>query len=268
MQSVIVWVAALAIAFGGARYFRHESDLKPAIVTPQMNVHRELSGDLAARFYRVTHGAVDARTLPHPKLIALTFDDGPYPIFTPLLLDELRAMRVPATFFLIGRDALEWPGITRAVEADGNEIADHTFSHPDLDKETPAQVRMEIIRGRNALWSLVHDPSVRDLMRPPHGRYTPQTLRVAQQLGYRVVLWTDDSGDWRTMTPAQIQANLLGRASAPDLVLLHSGKLATIQALPEVVARFRKAGYTFVTAGELLRQVQPAAINHPRHFSV
>ncbi len=69
-----------------------------------------------------------------PKLIALTFDDGPYPIFTPLLLDELRDLHVPATFFLIGRDAEQWPDLTRRIEAGGNEIADHTYSHPNLDQ--------------------------------------------------------------------------------------------------------------------------------------
>lgn len=265
---LLALIAAIVIAFGGYRVFRHESDLKPAIVTPDMNVHREFSGDFTARFYRVTHGSVAARSLPHPKLIALTFDDGPYPMFTPLLLDELREMHVPATFFLIGRDAQQWPGISRAVEADGNEIADHTYSHPNLDQESAAQVQFEIVRGRDTLWQLTHDPSVRDLMRPPHGRYTMATLRVAQRLGYKVVLWTDDSGDWRTLTTQQIQANLLHSASAPDIVLLHSGKLATIEALPEVVARFRKAGYTFVTAGQLLREVEPAAINHPRHAAV
>jgi peptidoglycan/xylan/chitin deacetylase (PgdA/CDA1 family) len=105
-------------------------------------------------------------------------------------------------------------------------------------------------------------------MRPPHGRYTMQTLRTVQQLGYHVVLWTDDSGDWRTLTVQTIQNDLLRHASAPDIVLLHSGKLATIEALPEVVARFRKAGYRFVTVGQLLREATPAAINHPVRVTV
>ncbi len=268
MQTVLAFIVAALVVAGGFRVFRHDSDIKPALVTPHMNVHAEFSGDFSARLYRVTHGMVAQRTLAHPKLIALTFDDGPYPMFTPLLLDELRAMHVHATFFLIGRDAQQWPGIARLIEADGNEIADHTYTHPDLDHETNAQVREEILKGRDVLWHLTHDASVRDLMRPPHGRYTAATLRVAQRLGYKVVLWTDDSGDWRTLTPKQVETNLLHYASAPDIVLLHSGKLATIEALPSVVARFRKAGYTFVTAGELLRQVQPEAINHPLHLSV
>jgi peptidoglycan-N-acetylglucosamine deacetylase len=265
-------VAAIALAFvvagGAVRVFRHESDLKPALVTPAMNVHNEFSGDFSARVYRITHRVFADNREPRPKLIALTFDDGPYPMYTPLLLDELHELHVPATFFLIGRDAQQWPELARRIEADGNEVADHTYSHPDLDHESAAQVQDEVLRGRDVLWSITHDPAVRDLMRPPHGRYTEATLRAVQALGYDVVLWTDDSGDWRTMTPEQIERNMLRYATAPDIVLLHSGKLATIEALPSVVARFRSAGYEFVTAGELLRRVAPEALNHPFRAAV
>ena len=190
--------------------FRHESNSVPAIVTPQMDVHDEFSGDFSRACSIVSlHGRLQPIMSTRPKLIALTFDDGPYPIFTPLLLDELHDDGVPATFFLIGRDAEQWPEITRRIEADGNEIADHTYSHPNLDKETPAQVQEEVLRGRDVLWSIAHDPSVRTLMRPPHGRYTMTTLRTLQGLGYHVVLWTDDSGDWRTLTPEHIASDMI-----------------------------------------------------------
>lgn len=267
MQLIIAIVLAAALAIGGVRVLKHESDLTPALVTPGMDLHAEFSGDVSARAYRLLHGTL-AASAERPKLIALTFDDGPYPMFTPLLLDELRALNVPATFFLIGRDAEQWPEITRRIEGDGNEIADHTYSHPNLDQETPDEVKFEVLHGRDVLWNIAHDPAVRDLMRPPHGRYTTVTLRTVQSLGYQVVLWTDDSGDWRSLTPEQIENHMLSHASAPDIVLLHSGKLATIEALPDVIRRFRAAGYEFVTAGELLRRVTPAAINHPRRLSV
>ena len=268
VKSILAILVALALGAGGWRLFRHESNLVPAIVTPQMDVHDEFSGDFSARLYRVLHRTVAADNSSRPKLIALTFDDGPYPIFTPLLLDELRKEGVPATFFLIGRDAEQWPEITRRIEADGNEIADHTYSHPNLDKETPAQVQEEVLRGRDVLWSIAHDPSVRFLMRPPHGRYTMTTLRTLQGLGYHVVLWTDDSGDWRTLTPGHIASDMIRHASAPDIVLLHSGKLATIEALPAVIERFQRAGYRFVTVGEMLRLTSPQAINHPKRVEV
>ena len=260
-------VAAAVLALVGAREFRASTEATPAVVTPNTNIHGEISNAFTARVSRLG-AALEHGDDPHPKLIALTFDDGPYPMFTPLLLDELRRMRVPATFFLIGRDAEQWPAITQRIEAEGNEVADHTYSHPNLDQESPAQVRVELLRGRDVLWKLTHDLATRDLMRPPHGRYTLSTLRAATEIGYQVVLWTDDAGDWRTLTPAQIENDVLTHASAPDIVLLHSGKLATIEALPMVVARFRAAGYTFVTASELLRRASPYSLNHPRRAAL
>jgi peptidoglycan-N-acetylglucosamine deacetylase len=263
----IAIVVAIGLIAGAWRVVVHKSNLTPALVTPATNVHLEFSDDVVARLFRVTHELPEDRS-GRPRLIALTFDDGPYPIFTPMLLDVLHDLRVPATFFLIGRDALEWPELTRRIESDGNEIADHTYTHPNLDQETPVEVRKEILEGRDALWQLSHDPAVKVLMRPPHGRYTERTLQIAQGLGYSVVLWTDDSGDWRTITVEAIERHLLAHATAPEIVLLHSGKLATIEALPFVVDRFRKAGYRFVTVGELLKLVQTTDLNHPLRKAV
>jgi peptidoglycan/xylan/chitin deacetylase (PgdA/CDA1 family) len=165
---------------------------------------------------------------------------------------------------LIGRDAEQWPELARRIEASGNEVADHTYSHPNLDEESAAQVRDEILEGRDVLWKLTHDPAVRTMMRPPHGRYTIATLKVVQSLGYTTVLWTDDGGDWRTLTPEQLEAHVASHATAPDIVLLHSGKLATIAAIPSLVERFRKAGYEFVTVGELYQRVGSGALNAPK----
>jgi peptidoglycan-N-acetylglucosamine deacetylase len=268
MRAIAILLLAAVVAYGGWRTLAHRSGMKPAFVTPTMNTHLEFSDDMLARAYRASTIPSSATKLARPKLIALTFDDGPYPLFTPMLLDVLHDLHVPATFFLIGRDAEQWPELARRIEADGHEVADHTYSHPNLDEETPAQVRSEILQGRDVLWSLTHDPSVRKLMRPPHGRYTEETLKVVQSLGYSTVLWTDDGGDWRTLTPEEIGSQVIDHATAPDLVLLHSGKLATIQALPDIVARFRKAGYTFVTVGQLLSHVSPDALNHPERGSV
>jgi peptidoglycan-N-acetylglucosamine deacetylase len=265
---VAIVAAAVLIVGGGWRVIVHKSNLVPALVTPTTNVNLEFSDEVAARLYRATHELPTEDRSARPRLIALTFDDGPYPIYTPMLLDMLHDLHVPATFFLIGQDARQWPELTRRIEAEGNEIGDHTYTHPNLDQESADQVRKEILEGRDALWDLSHDPSVRVLMRPPHGRYTEETLRVAQELGYSVVLWTDDGGDWRTVTVAALQRHLLEHATAPEIVLLHSGKLATIEALPFVVDRFKRAGYRFVTVGELLKLVQTGELNHPLRRAV
>lgn len=262
-------IACAALAYAGYRLFVHSGRVEPAVITPKMDAQQALSTSFGGRVKRllnehVTYGNRSNR----PRLIALTFDDGPYPVFTPLLLDELARMNVHATFFLIGRDSQQWPELTRRIEADGNEIADHTYTHPDLDKETPAQVRTEILQGRDSLYAIVRDPSVLHLFRPPHGRYTVQTIEVAQALGYKTILWTDDAGDWRKVTPQVLTRHLEEHATAPEIVLLHSGKLATIQMLPGVIARFRAAGYQFVTVGQMLGRVTTAELNHPAKHGV
>ena len=268
VKGIVVIALLAAFVYGGWRAIVHKSNVAPAIVTPETNVHMEFSGNLIPRLYRVTHELSTGDRSNRPRLIALTFDDGPYPIFTPMLLDVLRDLHVPATFFLIGKDAQQWPELTKRIEADGNEIADHTYTHPNLDQETTPEVRREILEGGQALWALTHDPAVLTLMRPPHGRYTERTLQIAQGLGYSVVLWTDDSGDWRTLTVPKLQTHLLEHATAPEIVLLHSGKLATVEALPYVVERFKQAGYRFVTVGTLLKLVQTGEINHPLRRAV
>ncbi len=264
--------AIVSVALAGYvlyRIFAHSSALlQPALVTPRMNVHRALSPSLDARVDRLLHEHQDTDRLGRPKLIALTFDDGPYAVTTPLLLDALHDLHVRATFFLIGRDAEQFPELVRRIEGYGNEIGNHTYSHPNLDELAPGAVRAELVKGRVVLLHLAHDPSIRSLMRPPHGRYTEETVDVAQSLGYHVVLWTEDPGDWQTLTVAQIAHSIEDHATAPSIVLLHNGKLATVQALAQIVPAFRSNGFQFVTVGELLRRAMPENINHPAKLSL
>src|SRR5438477_1319264 len=95
-----------AIGYGVYRIVLHASHLQPAVVTPQMNAREAVAPSLLGHVKRLLRDQAISGTPAHgEKLIALTFDDGPYPVFTPLLLDELNALKIPATFFLIGHDA-------------------------------------------------------------------------------------------------------------------------------------------------------------------
>jgi peptidoglycan/xylan/chitin deacetylase (PgdA/CDA1 family) len=175
-------------------------------------------------------------------------------------------LHVPATFFLIGRDAEQFPDLTRAILADGNEIGDHTLTHPDLDLLDDAAVRHELVDGAATLERIAPAPSERRIFRPPHGRYTLATIRTAQAAGFDTVLWSDDPGDWRAISGAALRKHVLHYATAPAIVLLHSGKVTTVASLPELVARFRQAGYTFVTVGELMRRTSASELNRPAKF--
>jgi peptidoglycan/xylan/chitin deacetylase (PgdA/CDA1 family) len=268
-----VWWAAAVLAavvlYVGYRLVVHVSSAPPpAVITAQMDVHRAVSMDLDARLGRLLHDRYTGDRSNRPRLIALTFDDGPYPVTTPLLLDALRDLDVPATFFLIGRDAEQFPELARRIERQGNEIGNHTYAHPDLDKLSSAAVRAELIKGRGVLRAVAADPGIDTLFRPPHGRFTEATLVAAQRLGYDTIFSTDDGGDWRSVGARALALHIEAHATAPEIVLLHSGNPATIEMLPEVVERFRKSGYRFVTVSRLLMQVPPQQINHPARRAV
>jgi peptidoglycan/xylan/chitin deacetylase (PgdA/CDA1 family) len=253
----------LAAAGYGARRLWLKSDdlLRPVVVLRNADARALLAPPLAVRVAAV----LGRRRAPagSAKLVALTFDDGPYPVVTPLLLQVLREAGVPATFFLIGRDAEQYPGLTRAIAGGGHEIADHTLTHPDLDRLPDAAVAAELRLGAASLERIAPDPAERRLFRPPHGRYTSATIRVAQTSGFDTILWSDDPGDWRAVPAAALRDHLLGRATAPEIVLLHSGRQATVAMLPEVIAAYRRAGFGFVTVSELLRRVPVDQLNHP-----
>lgn len=269
IRALLLTILFLAGAYGVYRVFVHTSTImRPAVITPAMNAHRVLSPDLGARVDRLLHGQTGGDRSNRPRLIALTFDDGPYPVTTPLLLDVLAQLHVPATFFLIGRDAEQYPELTRRISLAGHEIADHTYSHPNLDQLSDAAVREELLKGAAVLHRYSADPAIDKFFRPPHGRFTEETIDVAQALHYHTILWSDDAGDWRSVPAKELADHLEQHATAPDIVLLHSGRLPTIAMLPEVVARFRKAGYRFVTVGALLRSVPAAETNHPAKHPV
>jgi peptidoglycan/xylan/chitin deacetylase (PgdA/CDA1 family) len=241
---------------------RARAELVPSYIPRNADARAFLDPPLAARIDVIVHG----RPPPGPRLIALTFDDGPYPVATPLLLDRLHDLGIHATFFLIGNDALQYPEITRRIVADGNELGNHTFTHPDLDKLDGPAVTQELTRARESLEALAGVRTVGEVMRPPHGRYTLDTVETAQRDGYDVALWTDDPGDWRNVGVDSLAEHVFAYATAPEILLLHSGRMPTVALLDRLVPRFRAAGYRFVTLGEIVREAGPAALNGAAHI--
>ena len=260
----------VAVGYLAFRLFAHSSALmEPAVITPSMDAHHVLAPTLDARLYRLTHERREADRAGRPRLIALTFDDGPYAVTTPLLLDVLNDLRVRATFFLIGRDAELQPELTRRIVSEGFEVANHTYTHPRLDIAPAKRVVEELVNGTRALRAFTNAKTISEEWRPPHGRYTEATITTAQRLGYTTVLWNDDPGDYRRYATSQmLRAHIAAHASAPEILLLHSGVLSTIEMLPSVVAEFRAQGYTFVTVSELFAHTPLEEINHPERITL
>lgn len=163
----------------------------------------------------------------HPGEIALTFDDGPNPAWTPRLLELLARHDVKATFFLVGKYASEESVLTRLIANAGHAIGNHTWSHPNLALTAPRRVREELRNARDALEQITGTP-VR-LFRPPFGARRPDVLHAARELGMTPVLWNAMTNDWEEPSAERIAAKLArkiesakqrGRAAN---VVLHDG---------------------------------------------
>jgi len=145
---------------------------------------------------------------PRPGELALTFDDGPNPAWTPRLLDILAGHEVRATFFLVGSFAQAEPGLVRRIAAAGHVIGNHSWSHPNLALTPAAKVRDELLRTKDTLQQITGRP-VR-YFRPPFGARRPAVFRAARLLGLEPVLWNAMTSDW-SETSADVIAQRLSR---------------------------------------------------------
>jgi peptidoglycan/xylan/chitin deacetylase (PgdA/CDA1 family) len=183
------------------------------------------------------------------KVLALTFDDGPHPITTPLILDTLRRFRVRATFFVVGAKVDEHPEMVRRIHEAGHQVACHTYSHRDLTRMTEAQVRGELARWAKSVRRVI-GPTC-GCMRPPGGDYDRATMSVLRKTGYDLALWNVNPGDWRGIPPSEIAEFVVPRVHPGDVVMLHDGGMSTVRALPTIIRRLRREGYGFVTMREI-----------------
>nr|WP_166177543.1 glycosyltransferase [Altererythrobacter segetis] len=218
------------------------------------------------RYQSVPTPFVVTRTGARDKEIALTFDDGPDETWTPQILAELERLHAPATFFVIGEDSVAHPDVLRRIVADGDEIGNHSYTHPNMAEEPPLGVKLEI----NATQRLIEAYTGRStrLFRAPYfGDAEPTTADelgpalIAQQRGYTIVGLHVDAEDWRRPGAPAIIANVMRAVShaTPDrsanIVLLHDGggnRAQTVAALPQIIIGLRQAGYRIVSLSQLI----------------
>lgn len=272
MKRILIAAAIVAVILGlvvGVRRWIHHAQLElvPVLIVPGEDVHAVVDPPASAIASRMMLDVREVLSPPsRPRLAVLTFDDGPYPVETPALADELAGLAVPADFFLIGRDARMQPSIARRLTANGNETGNHSMTHPEMPSLAYDAQRSEIDQGAAAVSASTGRPVT--YFRPPHGNYDENTIKAALDLGETVALWDDDPGDWRTLSPDAIAKLVVGQARAPVVILLHDGKDATIGAVPAIVEAFRRAGYRFVTLSELQKDVPIDEINDPIRVSL
>lgn len=195
------------------------------------------------------------------RLVALTFDDGPDPAFTPRVLDVLARHGAPATFFVVGANVDRHRALARRIVEAGHTLGNHTYGHAPLTTLGDDEVRDQLVRGRAAIADLEHGPR---LARPPSGFTSRRVARIAHALGEREVFWGSCIESVHGGTPPQRGARLAQRLRGGDIVLAHDGghitgrwaqeydRTPTVEALDALLTTMRARGLTPVTLPELL----------------
>jgi cellulose synthase/poly-beta-1,6-N-acetylglucosamine synthase-like glycosyltransferase/spore germination protein YaaH/peptidoglycan/xylan/chitin deacetylase (PgdA/CDA1 family) len=219
----------------------------------------------------------------HPKMIALTIDDGPSDPFTAQMLDELKQLNVKATFFLIGENAERYPNLVRRIWAEGHEIGNHSYTHPNIGTVPPRRARFELNATQRVFQSLLKRSTI--LFRPPYNadaapnsRQEVEPIEIATALNYITVLELIDPQDWNPIT---VQPDgTRRRRTAQDMlesvraqienehgscILLHDGggnRAETVKLIPMLVQSMRAQGYQFVSVSDLMNSTR-AEVNPP-----
>jgi peptidoglycan-N-acetylglucosamine deacetylase len=189
-------------------------------------------------------------------VIALTFDDGPNATLTPKLLDLLAARHLKATFFVVGQNAADHPDILKRAVREGHEIANHSWSHPNLGKMSDDAVRRELQKTDDAITAAIGKRPT--LMRPPYGSITARQKKwIHEEFGYRIILWDVDPLDWKRPGPSVVTARILKETKAGSIVLSHDIHPPTIEAMPATFDQLMKKGFKSVTVTELLGMATP-----------
>lgn len=199
---------------------------------------------------------------PQPKLLALTFDDGPRRATTSKLLEGLDQRGVQATFFLIGKQIEGNEDLIRQMAEGGHQIGIHTFDHVELRDLSPADIHRQLDPTREALRAILGDREF--LLRPPYGFVDDALL---QQADSPIILWSVDPEDWHDRDVQREVAHIVSHVQDGDIILMHDIFFESVDAALQVVDQLHQAGYAFVTVDDLLlsRGITPEKSQIYRH---
>jgi len=183
---------------------------------------------------------------PEKKYVALTFDDGPHPVYTQKILDILAEKNIVATFFIVGGRAEIYPESLLRMKELNCELGNHTYDHVDLSKTKKAGILYQIQRCNEAIYAASGEYPI--VYRPPFGRISKENEKA---IPMRKVLWTVDSQDWNTKNKDKVIKNVVKSVKDGSIILMHDFYKSTLNALPEIIDQLTEAGYEFATVSEL-----------------
>lgn len=196
------------------------------------------------------------------KLVALTFDDGPYSPYTEQMLDVLQEYHVPATFFIVGQNAEKNPELVARIAREGHQLGNHTYHHVDLLKGDRITVAAEIDRTSQVIKAITG--TAPHVVRPPHGFRDPAVMGMMAERGLKVVEWSVMSRDWTNPGVEVIVDRTVKKVKNGSIVLLHDGdgialqasRIQTVEATRRIIQTLSAQGYIFVTVDEILREAE------------
>jgi peptidoglycan/xylan/chitin deacetylase (PgdA/CDA1 family) len=192
------------------------------------------------------------RGAPTENTIALTFDDGPKPGVTELLVNVLKQENVAGTFFVIGRHAAANPGLIKLISDSGFEIENHTYTHSNLTLLSSASVERELLKTIAAVQSATGKRM--KYFRPPGGNLSPEVTKVAAQWGLTPCMWTVTADALEYGNGSQLVDFVVKHAQPGGIIILHNGRMTTVEALPRIIAGLRQRGFSFVTVDQLAQR--------------
>lgn len=185
--------------------------------------------------------------------VALTFDDGPNPYYTPQVLNILEHYKVKATFFCVGRLVAAHPALVQREYEAGNIIGDHSWSHPYMPALSAPSIQSQIVQTADVIQATI---GVRPtFFRPPYGAISIDVLTQIHQLGLITVIWNDEAKDWSRPGVNVIIGRIFSLARNGAIILLHDGggdRSQTVAALPSIIEGLRKSGFHLVTLQQML----------------
>jgi peptidoglycan-N-acetylglucosamine deacetylase len=188
---------------------------------------------------------------PASRQIAITFDDGPHPQYTPQLLRILDRYNAKATFFLVGEKAEQAPDLVKAEIAAGHSVGNHTYHHVNLTKIPERLVATEILACGDVIKSITGNQP--HLFRPPGGDYNALVAQTANALDYTIVLWTDDPADYASPGAKVIEQRTLDTLRPGGIILIHDGVQQTVDVLPQLLRALQQRGFKCVTIDEMMK---------------
>ena len=199
-------------------------------------------GDKLLPIYSVERG--------NEKLISLTFDAAWDDTDTDVLIEILKKYNVPATFFMVGSWVEKYPESVKKFSDAGHEIMNHSDTHPHIDQLSDEKIKEEIKKCNDKIENVTGVRPI--LFRGPYGEYNNAVIREAQNQGMFTLQWDVDSLDWKNLSSKEIVDRVTNRVKPGSIMLFHNGAKNTPEALPQVIEKLQKDGYTFVKASDLI----------------